>query len=40
MTTDDSHIPAHTANTVCPIKSQLIQIEKQATMRGNRNYTA
>ena len=24
MTTDDSHIPAHTANTVCPIKSQLI----------------
>ena len=25
MTTDDSHIPAHTANTVCPIKSQLIQ---------------
>ena len=26
MTTDDSHIPAHTANTVCPIKSQLIHL--------------
>jgi len=26
MTTDDSHISAHTANIVCPIKSQLIQI--------------
>ena len=31
MTTDDSHISAHTANTVCPIKSQLIQITEAAT---------
>ena len=28
MTTDDSQISAHTANTVCPIKSQLIQFKR------------
>ena len=33
MTTDDSHIPAHTANTVCPIKSQLIHISTSSVGR-------
>ena len=28
MTTDDSHISAHTANIVCPIKSQLIHLKQ------------
>src|SRR5215469_18057806 len=39
MTTGDSHMGFKTASTVCPIKSQLIQIRFSRTPSGMRFHT-